>query len=165
MRSRSRVGIHDRIKSSLWLWLLWPATAIAQDRTPASEGVIAYASDASFEETVRRVEPAITDRNLMVMRIIDHAGAAADMGLELSPNTVVLFGNPRVGSQIMTCAPRAGIDLPQRLHVWEADGAVHVGYNDPRYLASRHAIEGCGEILARVSEALDAIAKEVAGAG
>ncbi len=127
-------------------------------------GLVEYVSDASFEETVGRIEAAVTIRNLFLMRTVDHAAAAAQMEYELSPNTVVLFGNPRVGSQIMTCAPSAGIDLPQKIHVWEGGQAiVHVAYNDPDWLAERHSIHGCDEILGRVRATLDAIARDVSG--
>ena len=128
----------------------------------ASEGLIAYRSDAGFEPTLQRVESAVESRGLFVMRMVDHAAAAAQFGRDLSPNTVVLFGNPQVGSQLMTCAPRVGIDLPQKLLLWEEDGAVFVAYNDPGYLALRHSIEGCEELLAQVSEKLDEIARAVA---
>ena len=149
-----------------WLWMaaLGVSSATAQDRVEASEGMIAYRSDAGFASTLERVEPAIETRGLFVMKVMDHAAAAAQVGRDLSPNTVVLFGNPKIGSQVMTCAPLAGIDLPQKLLVWEEDGAVRVGYNDPQFLVRRHSIEGCDELLGRVAETLDSIAREVAGA-
>jgi uncharacterized protein (DUF302 family) len=140
-----------------------PATA--QEKVPASEGMTAYRSDADFAATLARVEPAVKAHGLYLMRVLDHAGAAAQFGRELAPNSVVLFGNPQIGSQVMTCAPRAGIDLPQKLLVWKEDGTVMVGYNDPAHLVWRHSIEGCDEILARVAENLDGVAREVAGGG
>lgn len=150
-----------------WLWVaaLGVSSAVAQDSVEASEGMIAYRSDAGFSATLERVEPAIEARGLFVMKVMDHAAAAAQVGRDLSPNTVVLFGNPKIGSQVMTCAPRAGIDLPQKLLVWEEDGAVFVAYNDPQYLVWRHSIEGCEDLLARVAENLDGLARAVAGGG
>jgi hypothetical protein len=47
--------------------------------------------------------------------------------------------------------------------VWEEDGAVFVAYNNPQYLIQRHSIVGCEEVLARVAENLDHIARTVAG--
>lgn len=136
----------------------------AQEAVVSSEGMIAFRSDTAFAATLERVEPAITERGLFVMRVLDHAGSAAKFGQELSPNSVVLFGSPQVGSQLMTCEPLVGIDLPQKLLVWEDGGATYVAYNDPEYLVRRHSISGCEEMLARVAENLDAIARAVAGA-
>lgn len=130
----------------------------------AGGGLLTYESDADFSATVERIEPAVTGHGLFLMRVMDHAAAAARFGLELNPSTVALFGNPRVGSQVMTCAPTAGIDLPQKLHVWLGDGGiVMVTFNDPDWLKERHSIEGCDEVLSDVRETLNSIALEVAG--
>lgn len=140
-----------------------PPSIGAQESADASQGMIAYRSNADFGTTLERVESAVKDRGLFLMNILDHSGSAAKFGRELSPNSVVLFGNPQVGSQIMACAPQAGIDLPQKLLVWEEEGQVFVAYNSPEYLTRRHSIEGCEELLSRVAETLDSIGREVAG--
>ena len=139
-----------------------PGPAVAQ--TSGDNGLVVYDSDASFDDTVARIEEAVTSRGLFVMRVFDHAGGAAAVGNTLEPNTVTLFGNPRVGSQIMACSPTAGIDLPQKLLVWEAEeDVVRVAYNNPDWLERRHSIHGCDEILGRVRATLDAIARDVSG--
>lgn len=135
----------------------------AESRTAAS-GLIAHLSNADVAGTVERVEQAVTSRELLVIQTLDHQAAAERMGHSLTPSTVILFGNPRVGSQLMTCAPSVGIDLPQKLLIWEdANGVVWVGYNDPHWLKDRHAITGCDDVIERVAGVLDAIATEVAG--
>ncbi len=153
-----------------WRW--WCAAAgivslapllMAQAATGRSDGLVVLRSNADFATTLARVEPAVRARELFVMRVIDHADSAAQFGRELAPNTVVLFGNPQVGSQLMACEPRVGIDLPQKLLIWEADGAVMVAYNDPAYLVRRHAIAGCGDLIGRVTESLRAISAQVSG--
>lgn len=127
-------------------------------------GLVTYRSNAGFAATLARAEPAIQARGLFLMRVVDHSAAATQFGRQLAPNTVVLFGHPRVGSQVMACAPTAGIDLPQKLLLLETPTGVTVTYNDPAYLVRRHRITGCEDILATVAETLDAIAREVAGA-
>ena len=139
-----------------------PATVVAQ--TSGDNGLVTYVSDESFDGTVARIEDAVTGRGLFIMRVFDHAAGAAAAGNSLAPNTVVLFGNPRVGSQIMGCSPTAGIDLPQKLLVWEDEGGIiRVAYNSPDWLQRRHTIRGCDEILGRVWATLDAIARKVSG--
>ena len=165
MRIVKMTWLRRRVAGWLWVAALGVPSAAAQEREAASEGMIAYRSDSGFAATLARAEPAIEARGLFVMKVLDHAAAAEQFGLDLSPNTVVLFGNPKIGSQVMTCAPRAGIDLPQKLMVWEEDGAIFVAYNDPEHLVWRHSIEGCEELLARVAENLDGLAREVAGSG
>jgi uncharacterized protein (DUF302 family) len=156
-----------RILLGIMMWVCSPwyqAPSLgAQEGTVASEGMIAYRSDTVFAATMERVEPTVRARGLFVMRVLDHAAGAARFDQVMYPNSVVLFGNPQIGSQVMRCAPRAGIDLPQKLLVWEEDGAVFVAYNNPQYLIQRHSIVGCEEVLARVAENLDHIARTVAG--
>ena len=41
----------------------------------------------------------------------------------------------------------------------DEDGQVYLGYNDPAYLKSRHATEGCDEVFEKVSGALANFAK------
>ena len=55
----------------------------------------------------------------------------------------------------MQCAQSVALDLPQKMLVWEDEsGATWLGYNDPNYLAKRHTINGCDEVLKKVSGAL-----------
>jgi uncharacterized protein (DUF302 family) len=43
----------------------------------------------------------------------------------------------------MQAAQTAGIDLPLKALVWQdADGAVHLTYNDPAWIAARHLLGG-----------------------
>lgn len=157
--------MNTRSRALLCLAVISPAlTTPVRGQDSGENGLVTYETEADFPATVERIEPAVKSRGLFLMRIMDHAAAAAQMGRELRPNTVALFGNPRVGSQVMNCAPTAGIDLPQKLLVWEGDGGtVFVAYNDPAWLKQRHGIEGCDAILGDVRGTLDSIAREVAG--
>lgn len=78
--------------------------------------------------------------------------------MELPPARVVFFGNPDLGTPLMQSSPRAGLDLPQRMLVWEDSGDVKVTYNDPEYIAARHGIDDRDEILETIADALEALA-------
>ena len=97
---------------------------------------------------------------MTVMARVNHQQGAEKAGLELRPTEVVIFGNPKVGTPLMQCAQSVAIDLPQKALIWEdANGEVWLGYNDPQYLKGRHDIEGCDEVLDKVSGALGNFAK------
>lgn len=130
----------------------------------ASEGLVVVQSQHDVATTADRLEAALVEKGMTIMNRIDHAGGAASAGLELRPTQLVIFGNPRVGTPLMQCAQGVAIDLPQKALIWEdANGEVWLGYNDPQYLSSRHGIEGCDEVLARVSGALANFAKAATG--
>jgi uncharacterized protein (DUF302 family) len=110
-----------------------------------------------------RLSEAIAGRGLTLFAQIDHAGAANEAGLELAPEAVVLFGNPRAGTPLMQSDPRIGAELPLRMLVWQdGDGAL-LGYNDPRELAARYDVEQHGATLEAMSALLAALAADAAG--
>ncbi|WP_162265546.1 DUF302 domain-containing protein [Haloprofundus marisrubri] len=122
-------------------------------------GLETVESDDEFEATVERLTAAIDEGPFTLVTTVDHAQSAADEGLDLRPTTLLVFGNPAVGTGLMQEAQTVGIDLPQKLLVWEdAVGAVHVGYNRPNYLATRHGITGQAETLDQIAQALAGLA-------
>lgn len=124
------------------------------------EGLVTVPSNENVGATVERIEEDIEDNDsLILVTTIDHARNAANAGLDLRPTTLVVFGNPNLGTQLMQASQTAGIDLPQKLLVWEGeDGSVNVTYNDPQWLAERHGIEGREEVLNQISNALRTLA-------
>jgi len=94
-----------------------------------------------------------------VVTTVDHAANAETADLDRPTTTLVLFGNPAVGTQLMQSSRSVAIDLPQKLLIWEAkDGTVNVTYNDPQWLADRHGIEDQDELLENISSLLRGIA-------
>lgn len=124
-------------------------------------GMVASASNFDPKETVDRLAAAIARRGMTVLARIDHAAAAEGAGLELRPTTLVVFGNPKGGTPLMQSAQTCGIDLPLKALVWQdAEGRTHLAYNDPAWIASRHAIENAQQTLALMASTLAAIAQE-----
>jgi uncharacterized protein (DUF302 family) len=97
-------------------------------------------SSASHDVTVQKLVDAIERRGIKIFARIDHAAAAREVGLELDPEQVIVFGNPRAGTQLMVDDPAIGLDLPLRILVYERDGEVRLAYHDPRELGGREAI-------------------------
>ena len=128
--------------------------------THAADGLVAIKSSHDVKATADKLESVLKEKGMTVMARVDHQQGAEKAGLELRPTEVVIFGNPKVGTPLMQCAQSVAIDLPQKALIWEdANGEVWLGYNDPQYLKSRHGIEGCDEVLGKVSGALGNFAK------
>jgi uncharacterized protein (DUF302 family) len=110
-----------------------PATAHAAD-----DGVITKPSKYSVKETVTRFEAAVKQKEaagFTVFTEIDHAAAAKKFGLDLRPRTVIVFGNPKLGTPAMVKTPLLAIDVPPKALVWEDDqGKVWLSYNSSDYL-------------------------------
>lgn len=121
----------------------------------ASEGMIALASPYSAQQTADRFEKIITSKGLTLFARINHSKNAAGAGMELRATEVIIFGNPKVGTPLMQCSQAMGIDLPQKVLVWQdAANKVWLGYNDPKHLQKRHHIKGCEKVLNKISAVL-----------
>lgn len=119
-------------------------------------GAVVSESIKSFDNTVADLTETIeANPNLRLIATVDHAAGAASRGLVLPPTTELFFGNPRLGTPLMQAAQTAGIDLPQKMLVWEdLFGVVRVAYNSVVYLESRHGIDGADPQLAAIAGAL-----------
>ncbi len=129
------------------------------DSGDGGDGLVTAESDASVPATVERIEGRIEEKGLTLVTTVDHAANAASVGMELPPTTLLIFGNPNVGTPLMQASQTAGIDLPQKMLVYEdEDGRTNVVYNSPGYLAARHDITDQDERLSTIGNALAAIA-------
>ena len=126
------------------------------------DGFTTWQSAHGPKETMDRLTAAVTKRGMAVLARIDHAAAAATVGLALRPTEVLIFGNPRAGTPLMQAVQTIGIDLPLKALVWQdAEGKTWLGYNEPGWLARRHgANAGAERVLDAMTAALEAVAKE-----
>lgn len=93
-------------------------------------------SPHSVQNTMDKLQAAVEKAGARVAARVDHAAAAKTVGIDLSPNQVLIFGNPNIGSPIFVENPAAGLDLPIRVVVFEnAAGQTIVAYHDPASLA------------------------------
>ena len=82
----------------------------------------------------------------------------------MAATELIIFGNPKVGSPLMQCNRTVGIDLPQKALIWQDDnGQVWLSYNNPRYLARRHGLSECTQVIEKVDKALSSFAKAATG--
>ena len=110
----------------------------------AADGLVAVKSPHSAKATMDKLEEIVKQRGLNVFARIDHAAGASKVGKTLRPTELLIFGNPQGGTPLMECAQSVGIDLPLKALVWEdAAAQVWLGYNDPAFLAQRHAVAQC----------------------
>ena len=115
----------------------------------------AYGADETYQRLVAAVESVDP---LRIVAELDHAANATRVGLELRPTKLLVFGNPNLGTPLMQAQRTIGIDLPQKMLVWEdANGKVYVAYNDPYYLAERHGIPMDQEQLMIIAGALESL--------
>jgi len=130
------------------------------------DGLVTCISSFGPKETMDRLAAAVTTRGISIMARIDHAVAAAAIGMELRPTEVLIFGNPRAGTPLMQAVQTIGIDLPLKALVWQDEGGTTwLAYDDPQWLAQRHGIDaGLDQTLQAMADALGAVAREATAA-
>ena len=129
----------------------------------STEGLRTLPSKHGPEETLDRLEAIVTKHGMTISARIDHAAAAAKVGLELRPTVVLVFGNPRAGTPGMQAVRTLAIDLPLKMLVWQDDkDMTWLAYNDPAWLFRRHGVvdDGSGDVM---NDVLESIAGEAAG--
>lgn len=142
-----------------------PVKEAADQKVAFMEGIITKESTRDFEATYANLRNAIASNpNLSIVVELDHQANAASVGLELRPTKLIVFGNPNLGTPLMQDEQTTGLDLPQKMLVWEdEEGNVKVSYNDIYFIAQRHGVEGIEEVLNQISSALASLAKTAAG--
>ena len=108
-----------------------------------SDGIVKVKSAYSMEETIARVKQDIASKGIMFFSAVDQSKLAADAGISLRPSTLLIFGNPPLGTLFIKANPVAGLDWPVRLLVFQDEkGDVWTAYTDFAYIARRHEIAG-----------------------
>ncbi len=121
----------------------------------ADNGLISIKSSHDVQRTADRLENTLREKGMTVFIRINHAEGAQKVGKKLRPTELVVFGNPKVGTPLMQCSQSVAIDLPQKALIWEDEaGHVWLSYNDPKYLAKRHGITDCVNVIKKIEKAL-----------
>ncbi len=114
---------------------------------------------------VAKLIAMIKAQELTHFQTIDHAKNAKEVGLRLKPETVVVFGNPKMGTLLMQCNPSMGLDLPLRiLFSTDYKGLTTITYTNPEYWSLKHNIKDkkCLGIIKKANIAMQNLVEEAA---
>src|SRR6476646_5242122 len=127
------------------------------------EGLTTVPSNFGPKETMDRLETEIRTKGLEVFARIDHAAGAAEVGLNLRPTELIIFGNARAGTPLMQSVQTVGIDLPLKVLVWEDAGSkTWLSYNEPSWIARRHGVPNAEQVVSKLGAALNTIVRAAA---
>ena len=117
-------------------------------------------SQNTHSESVLKLQKIIKEQGLIIFETIDHQANATAVKMDLKPETLVIFGNPKMGTVLMNCNPSIGLDLPLRILVsTNYEGLTHFIYTNPEYWSLKHNIKdkNCLSILNKAKIALDTL--------
>ncbi len=140
MNSRIAFRLANSIASLLLLAIIIGA-ACSTARADNDDGIIRVKSAVPMSEAISRIKADIAAKGIKFFDEIDQSKLAADAGIKLRPSTLLVFGNPPLGTQFITSNPNAGLDWPVRLLLTQDDkGDVWAVWTDFTWIAHRHNI-------------------------
>ena len=103
---------------------------------------------------------------MTIFATIDHQQGAIKAGLDMRPTTLVIFGNPKVGTKLMQCDQRIGLALPLKMLVWQDESdVIWLSYWEPSILKNKYQLDSCSEVLEKVKKAMANFAKAATSEG
>jgi len=139
-----------------------PARSEEPNRQVFENGLVRTKSAYSFSVTIDRLKQDVASKGIMLFLSVDQSRLAAEAGITLRPSTLLVFGNPALGTQFITSNANAGIDWPVRLLVLEDEkGDVWTVYNDFLSIAHRHGISDRDAAFSKASEVISSITSSV----
>ena len=131
----------------------------------ASDDIVKVKASGDVASTMDALEAAVTGAGATVFARVDHAGGAAKVDLELAPEQLLIFGNPKLGTPAMQDDPLAGLYLPLKVLVYEdAEGQVWLAYEDPRDMLDDLNIPADAEYVKKMTGALAKLTAKASGA-
>jgi len=130
--------------------------------TSLDRGVVTIRSVYNVPHSVEKIAQVLRQHGATIFALIDFSGDAAEAGLTMLPEQMLIFGHPKVGTALMQVEPLVGLDLPLKALVWEDDqGATWIAYNTPDYIMGRHGLPASmGGQLADALALLEQFARE-----
>ena len=122
--------------------LFSPAASVQAAKT---DGIVRVKSAYDMPERLKRLKKDVADKGIVFFSEIDQAKLAADAGVTLLPSTLLVFGNPPLGTLFITSDPDAGLDSA-RLSGWQWTGlgglyGLCLDCPPPRHHQSRQGIQ------------------------
>jgi len=143
------------------------AAAITLAGLPAlasNDDIVKVKSSGDVATTMDRLEAAVTGAGANVFARVDHAAGAASVDMDLDPTQVLIFGNPKIGTQAMQDDPVAGLFLPMKVLVYrDGAGQTWLAYEDPEEMFDDLAISDDAQYIKMMTGALAKLTSKAAG--
>lgn len=132
--------------------------------TAGDDGLVTKKSNYSVKETLDRLEGILKKKGITIAMRWSHSDNGNKVGIPLRPTELLIFGNPKLGTNFFTSKQTAGIDLPMKALAWEDEkGQVWLTYNDPAYIAKRHGINDRDKVKMKMTGALNKLTSKATG--
>ena len=150
----------------LIILLLFPFLAAAQPIISCTDVIKPYGdfqSPLAFEETVTALQKELNNRGITIFATIDHKKAAEAVGESMPPATVLIVGNPKVGTALMQENPRLAIELPLKILIYEENKTVKIRYEKIAAMGEKYHIKQNFATAEKIDSAMQQLIKLAIG--
>lgn len=121
----------------------------------AGADIIRTEAVGSVEDVTSRIEEAVTGAGATVFAKVPHSKGAQSVGMALNDATLVIFGNPKLGTPALQQDIHTGLILPLRVLVYaDDDGQTWIAYEDIPAMFNGFAVESGSNFMAAMAGAL-----------
>lgn len=163
-------------------------TATSDTTAPVADtdipGLNLAVSDTGFTTTANALANGIDNRAPFRSLSVNFQASADDSGPDIRPTRAIFYYNAPLMAPLIAADPRAGLDLPPAVLVYQTDASdttltgttdntsstaddgsadVGVGYNAADYLAARYDLDEAGDTLDAYEDDLARLAADAAG--
>ena len=139
------------------------AAALTLAAAAAQADIETKMSPDDVATTMDRLEAAVTEAGATVFARVDHAQGAADVGMDLAPAQLLIFGNPQLGTPAMQDDIRAGLALPMKVLVYEGEDGTVIAWEEPEEMFDDLEIDDDADYVDQMTGALDNLTSAAAG--
>ena len=146
----------------IFTFLLFPLLTAAQPIINCKEVIKPYEdfqSPLAFEETVVALQKTLNSKGITVFATIEHHKAAEAVGENMQPATVLIVGNPKIGTALMQENPRLAIELPLKILIYEDSKTVNIRYEKIAAIAEKYHIKQNFATAEKIDSAMQQLIK------
>lgn len=137
-------------------WILTVAMLAGLTSAAAAEPVIVPTS-SSAEETVGHLKTAVEAHGGRVFGVIDFGETVRGAGSDIGEVQLVIFGDPRIGEQVLSADRMAALDLPGKILVYNTGPGAAMAYERPEEMLAEWDIPFDAPVWEMMSRTLETI--------
>jgi uncharacterized protein (DUF302 family) len=123
--------------------------------------MITIKSPYELNETLGRLLKALVENGMTIFAIVDHSGGAAQFDLSMPDTKLIIFGNPRGGTDLMLADPDFSIDLPLKIVLRNNKDETEIFYQSIGELATRYDVTELNENIQKMDKNIESLINKV----
>jgi len=123
--------------------------------------MIIIKSPYQLNETLGRLLKVLVEHDMTIFAIVDHSGGAAQFDLSMPDTKLIIFGNPKVGTDLMLTDPNFSIDLPLKIVLRNNNGETEIFYQSIGELATRYNVSELNENIKKMDKNIEKLINRV----